>query len=83
MFGLDCSKKQHNNTRNFSTIGGKTRLCAEVRSWKDGNTGAGTKKCGGNQFVPINGGGGGGNSFLATFSHVRYGPEKTVLRHLK
>ena len=29
---------------------------AEVRSWKDGNTGVGTNECGGNQFVPINGG---------------------------
>ena len=28
----------------------------EVRSWKDGNTGVGTNECGGNQFVPINGG---------------------------
>ena len=43
--------------RNVSTIGGKTRLCAELRSWKDVNTGVGTKECGGNQFVPINGGG--------------------------
>ena len=45
-----------NNTRNFSVIGGKTCLCAEVRSWKDGNTGVGTNECGGNQFVPINAG---------------------------
>ena len=44
------------NTRNFSSIGGKTYLCAEVRSWKDGNTGVGTNECGGNKFVPINGG---------------------------
>ena len=28
-----------------------------MRSWKDGNTGVGTNECGGNQFVPINGGG--------------------------
>ena len=42
--------------RNFSAIGGKTCLCAEVRSWKDGNTGVGTSECGGNQFVPVNGG---------------------------
>ena len=27
-----------------------------MRSWKDGNTGVGTNECGGNQFVPINGG---------------------------
>ena len=53
MFGLDCAK---NNTRNFSAIGGKTCLCTEVRSGKDGNTGVGTNECGGNQFVPINGG---------------------------
>ena len=45
-----------NNKQNFSTIGGKTRLCAEERSWKDGNTGVGTKECGGDQFAPINGG---------------------------
>ena len=45
-----------NNTQNFSAIGGKTCLRAEVRSWKDGNTGVGTNECGGNQFVPINGG---------------------------
>ena len=45
-----------NNKRNFSTIGGKTRLCAEERSWKDGITGVGTKECGGDQFAPINGG---------------------------
>ena len=44
------------NTRNFSAIGGKTCLCAEVRSWKDGNTGVGTNECGGNQFVSVNGG---------------------------
>ena len=44
---------QDNNTL---LIGGETRLCAEVRSWKDGNTGVGTKECGGNQFVLINGG---------------------------
>ena len=54
VFGLDCAKKTTGET--FSTIGGKTSLCAEVRSWKDGNTGAGTKECGGSQFVPINGG---------------------------
>ena len=41
--------------RNFSAIGGKTCLCAEVRLWKDGNTGVGTDESGGNQFVPING----------------------------
>ena len=46
-----------NNTRNASAIGGKTCLCAEVTSWKDGNTAVGTNECGGNQFVPINGGG--------------------------
>ena len=45
-----------NNRRDFSAIGGKTCLCAEVRSWKDGNTGVGTNECEGNQFVPINGG---------------------------
>ena len=45
-----------NNTRNFSAIGSKTCFCAEVRLWKDGNTGVGTNECGGNQFVPINGG---------------------------
>ena len=44
------------NTRNFSVIGGKTCLCSGVRSWKDGNTGIGRNECGGNQFVPINGG---------------------------
>ena len=31
-------------------------IFAEVRSWKDGNKGVGTNECGGNQFVPINGG---------------------------
>ena len=45
-----------NNTRNFSAIGGKTCFFAEVRSWKDGNTGVGTNECRGNQFVPVNGG---------------------------
>ena len=45
-----------NNTRNFSAIGGKTCLCAKVRSWKDSNTEVGTNECGGNQFVPVNGG---------------------------
>ena len=54
MFGLDFTKKK--KTRNFSAIGGKTCMRAEVRSWKDGNTGVGTNECGGNQFVPINGG---------------------------
>ena len=42
--------------RNFSAIGGKTCLRAEVRSWKGGNTGVGTNECGGNQFVPWKGG---------------------------
>ena len=28
-----------NNRQNFSAIGGKTCLCAEVRSWKDGKPG--------------------------------------------
>ena len=60
MFGLDCT-----NTRNFSAIGGKTCLCAEVRSWKDGNTGVEINECGGNQFVPINGE---KKYLLATFS---------------
>ena len=45
-----------NNTQIFSAIGGKKYLRAEVRSWKDGNTGVGTNECRGNQFVPINGG---------------------------
>ena len=45
-----------NNKRNFSTIEGKTRFFSEERSWKDDNTGVGTKECGGNQFAPINGG---------------------------
>ena len=51
VFGLDCTKKQH---AEFSAIGSKTCLCAEARSWKDGNTGVGTNECRGNQFVPIN-----------------------------
>ena len=55
MFGLDCTNIKI-NTRIFSAIGGKSCLCAEVRSWKDGNIGVGTNECGGNQFVPVNGG---------------------------
>ena len=31
-------------------------MCPEMRLWKDGNTGVGTKECGGNQFVLIDGG---------------------------
>ena len=39
-----------------------------MRSGKDGNTGVGTNECGGNQFVPINGGEKKHCSLLATFS---------------
>ena len=46
-----------------------------MRSWKDGNTGVGTKECGWNRFAPINGGGGGGgegrNSFFCDILPAR------------